>query len=78
MENNEKKDRDFGRKVMWLINVGLVTAAFYAVLFGPTQNFNKGSEMWLIYAGLLSIGTLFVDGMITWTDVKGIIPFAKK
>jgi len=76
MENNEKKGRDFGRKVMWLINVGLITAGFYAVLFGG--NVEEGKDMWILYAGLLSIGTLFVDGMITWTDVKGIIPFAKK
>jgi len=76
MNNNEKKDRSFGRKVMWLINVGLVTAGFYAVLF--SRNTDAGKDMWIIYAGLLSIGTLFVDGFITWTDVKGIIPFVKK
>lgn len=77
MEENEKKGRNFGRKVMWLINVGLITAGFYAVLFGPGE-ITDGKDMWILYAGLLSIGTLFVDGMITWTDVKGIIPFAKK
>ena len=76
MENNEKKNRNFGRKVMWLINLGLVTVAFYAVLF--SKNIDVGKDMWILYAGLSSIGTLFVDGMITWTDVKGVIPFAKK
>ena len=76
MENNEKKGRNFGRKVMWLINLGLVTVAFYAVLF--SKNIETGKDMWILYAGLSSIGTLFVDGMITWTDVKGIIPFVKK
>ena len=56
--------------------MGLVTAGFYAVLF--SRNTDVGKDMWIIYAGLLSIGTLFVDGFITWTDVKGIIPFVKK
>jgi len=34
MEYNEKKGRIFGRKVMCLINVWVITIRFYAVLFG--------------------------------------------
>ena len=75
MENN--KERKFGRKVMWLINLGLITAGFYAVLFGPGEIAETG-KLWVIYAGLSSMGTLFVDGFVTWTDIKGSLPFAQK
>ncbi|MCK4816600.1 hypothetical protein KA005_12595, partial [bacterium] len=59
------------------INLGLVAASFYAVLFGAGEITDTG-KLWVIYAGLSSIGTLFVDGFITWTDAKSIIPFIQK
>ena len=74
-ENN--KERKFGRKVMWLINLGLITAAFYAVLFG-IKDLTEGTRIWVIYAGLSSMGTLLVDGFVTWTDIKGSLPFIQK
>ena len=76
MSENNNKERKFGRKVMWLINLGLITVAFYAILFSP-HDLIQTARVWIIYAFLSSVGTLIVDGLITVTDAKSLIPFVQ-
>lgn len=79
-ENNEKKR--FGRRAKFgMVSLILTTVAFYAcmiVFVLVKEKPEVGLNWWLFYA-LFTFGISgLASGLLTITDVKGLLPFAKK
>lgn len=78
--NNEKKR--WGRRANFgIASLALITLAFYAcmivfvlVKFAPEM----GIKWWLLYAAFTFAICGLVSGLLTFTDVKGLLPFSKK
>ncbi len=81
-ENNEKKR--FGRRAAFgVASLVLTTVAFYVclivfVIVKQKAEAEVGLNWWLMYA-LFTFGISgLASGLLTITDVKGLLPFAKK
>ena len=80
MENNEKKR--FGRRALFgVVSLVLTTVAFYVCMIVFVLMKSKpelGLNWWLMYA-LFTFGISgLASGLLTITDVKGLLPFTKK
>jgi hypothetical protein len=78
-ENNNEKKR-FGRRAAFgVASLVLTTIAFYVclIVFAKAKA-ETGLNWWLMYA-LFTFGISgLASGLLTITDVKGLLPFAKK
>ena len=80
-ENNNEKKR-FGRRAQFgVASLILTTVAFYVcmiVFVLVKEKAELGLNWWLMYA-LFTFGISgLASGLLTITDVKGLLPFAKK
>lgn len=78
--NNEKKR--FGRRAKFgVASLVLTTVSFYVsmIIFVLVKNKPElGLKWWLMYALLTFAICGLTSGLLTITDVKGFLPFAKK
>ena len=80
MPNNNNEKKRFGRRATFgVISLILITVAFYVcmIVFAKSKA-ELGLNWWLMYA-LFTFGISgLASGLLTITDVKGLLPFAKK
>lgn len=78
--NNEKKRwgrrANFGIASLVLITVGFYVSMIVFVLV--KSNPEMGLKWWLMYAMFTFAICGLTSGLLTFTDVKGLLPFTKK
>ncbi len=80
-KNNNDKKR-FGRRAAFgVVSLVLITVAFYVCMIVFTKSkldAELGLNWWLMYALFVFGISGLASGLLTITDVKGFLPFAKK
>lgn len=81
VSNNDEKKRWGRRANFGIASLALITFAFYVsmiifvlIKFEPEM----GIKWWLLYASFTFAICGLTSGLLTFTDIKGILPFPKK